>query len=341
MANYYGHFLQRHGTYAELTEVIEQNNGVFPDEIVIVDSGDPNTQNGTAVYFKPASGELERLAKSDEIGETAEAVAVEVPDEIAEMWDEAKGSYAAEKGALVNVYSELYWLANIVEHEGSLFYDWIKAVDEANISDYISGKENTTNKVSSITDDNKSSTVLYPSVKAAADYVDSMIASISVPNVYSDIKMPPWLVPNSSSYSGSLKVGDMWQYRDRNLSILKTFVLTNIKIESNRVYFEWACLYPKIATDSFNDPPSQEVLSLTSYSAISQIGIDQAFPRSSYLKGDFYIRTGSGSPLYNCICFGFSGSLSGNTYTLNMYWSKSPTTDTAYTKSEIDSMIGG
>ena len=133
MSTTFSHMRQRNGTYQALLDAIEQNNGILSGELVIVNSGDPNTPSGKAVYFKPASGDPIRLANAEELGETAAAVAVDVPASIAADWDNVKDSYAAEKGTLVNVNGDLYFLCNILENNNELSYDWILIPDETMI----------------------------------------------------------------------------------------------------------------------------------------------------------------------------------------------------------------
>ena len=131
MSNYPGHFIQRHGNYVNFNE---QSENILPDELVIVDSGDPNTSSGKALYYKPASGNPVRVANAEELGGVNPAVAVDVPPEIADDWDNVKESYAAEKGTLVSVYGDLYFLCQIAEDQGgNLWYDWVLIPDETMI----------------------------------------------------------------------------------------------------------------------------------------------------------------------------------------------------------------
>lgn len=128
MATNYGHFIQRHGIYQN---IIDQENNILADELVIADSGVPDT--GVGLFFKPSGGNIERVALASEIGESAKAIAEVVPDEIAEQWDEVKDHYAAEKGALVTVGSDLWFLCNILEYNDEIIYDWLLIPDETTI----------------------------------------------------------------------------------------------------------------------------------------------------------------------------------------------------------------
>ena len=62
MATELKHIQHRHGT---ATQVNNNWNKVFNEELVIVDSGD-TTPDGTAVYFRPANGSQKRLRNADE-----------------------------------------------------------------------------------------------------------------------------------------------------------------------------------------------------------------------------------------------------------------------------------
>lgn len=53
-----------HGTYKQL---LENKDKILSNEIVIVDSGQPDTPSGSAVYYKTKDGEIIRLANESEI----------------------------------------------------------------------------------------------------------------------------------------------------------------------------------------------------------------------------------------------------------------------------------
>ena len=126
MANYYGRLRQWHGSY---TNFDNYKSEMLADEFAIIDSGDPNTASGKAVYYKNAGGDIVRLVNAEELS-TVKAVAIKVPDEIADNWSNVSDSYAAEEGSFANVYGDLYFLAQVQDNGGVMFYDWMWLPDE-------------------------------------------------------------------------------------------------------------------------------------------------------------------------------------------------------------------
>ena len=63
MANYKGHFQQRHGTYNDFDD---HKTELLRAELAIVESGDPNTDEGSSVYYKPGNSLPVRLANASD-----------------------------------------------------------------------------------------------------------------------------------------------------------------------------------------------------------------------------------------------------------------------------------
>ena len=88
-------------------------------------------------------------------------------------------TYAGEPGSIV-LYGDYLWFlyAVTIDHNGNPIYSWERIPDAAELEIALRYKENTSNKVSEINADNKGSTTLYPSIKAVADYVNSVLGNI-------------------------------------------------------------------------------------------------------------------------------------------------------------------
>lgn len=125
MANYKGHFQQRHGTYADFES---HKTELLRAEVAIVESGDPNTTEGAAVYFKPGNSEPVRLANASDIPTYFD---ITVPDEIAENWATLKRSYAPKFIPLALVYGDLWYCAGAQQDPstGEVNHDWIQVQD--------------------------------------------------------------------------------------------------------------------------------------------------------------------------------------------------------------------
>lgn len=83
----------------------------------------------------------------------------------------------------------------------------------------VSGKENTSNKANSITNENKRSTTLYPSLKAVADYADGITPDLSAQMKRADPNLPGVIVPIDSNSEP-----DMTSSAFNNVSIGQIFV---------------------------------------------------------------------------------------------------------------------
>lgn len=83
----------------------------------------------------------------------------------------------------------------------------------------VSGKENTSNKANSITNENKRSTTLYPSLKAVADYADGITPDLSAQMKRADPSLPGIVVPIDSNSEP-----DMTSNAFSNVSVGQIFV---------------------------------------------------------------------------------------------------------------------
>ena len=123
-----GRVQHRHGTY---TQFDENKSTILADEIVIVDSGDPET-NGSAVYYKPNGGTPKRLANAEEISSLPNKATIHIIDSAtSEGWaDYIPESYVGNLGDLALYDRELYFLSEIVTYpqSGTMYY-WNKLID--------------------------------------------------------------------------------------------------------------------------------------------------------------------------------------------------------------------
>lgn len=125
MANYKGHFQQRHGTYADFES---HKTELLRAEMAIVESGDPNTTEGAAVYFKPGNSEPVRLANASDIPTYFD---ITVPDEIAENWESLSRDYAPKYLPIALVSGDLWYCSSsgYDPFEQKTYYEWIKIQD--------------------------------------------------------------------------------------------------------------------------------------------------------------------------------------------------------------------
>ena len=124
-----GRLQTRHGTGTQF----EQNKStILPDELVIVDSGDTET-NGSAVYYKPNGGTPKRLANADEISSLPNKATIHIIDSAtSEGWtDYIPESYVGNLGDLALYDRELYFLSEIVTYpqSGTMYY-WLRLINE-------------------------------------------------------------------------------------------------------------------------------------------------------------------------------------------------------------------
>ena len=197
----------------------------------------------------------------------------------------------------------------------------------------LSGKEDTANKVTAITSENKESTTLYPNIKAACDYVDALATtkqSSIISNHNGSHGMP---VPAYCSVNDLYHIGDMVQTSAGAISYLDQIIQQGAG--TTPYFYDWQ--RNKSVFFQYSNPPSSQTENNLNWtvggrSAIVRLG-------ATYVSGDVWVVLMPSSSIISkaYICSQTVIS-SGSTQTTYHYtWDEIALAKNYYTQAEIDS----
>ena len=161
---------QRYGTYQQFQDNI---NNLLPNEFASVTSGDPNTGSGEGLYFQCGSSTPRRILTEEDksTAYTFDTTTTNVVYNANNPKIIYTNAHVNNKNAFVLTTSDNYYQIALC-YDGTEYKRELTSGGSTTYKPWVLvNNENTGNKKVSITASNKTSNVLYPTIKAVVDYI--------------------------------------------------------------------------------------------------------------------------------------------------------------------------